>query len=78
MSQADEFPEYKDEFGTVAPIPASMSPRISPEDGFRFGPEIGELLPDISLLDSTGTRINLHEDRQNSKAAVVFFRSAVW
>jgi len=78
MSQANAFPEHKDEFGTVAPIPANMSPRSPPEEGFRFGPEIGELFPDISLLNSTGTRINLHEDWQNSKAAVVFFRSAVW
>jgi hypothetical protein len=78
MSQIVEFPEYVDEFGVIGPIPASQGPRTPPEEGFRFGPEVGEVLPDITLPDWTGATINLHEDRQNTKAAVVFFRSAVW
>ena len=78
MSKSVGFSEYEDDFGVLAPIPANMSPRVPPEEGFRFGPEIGEVLPDISLPDSTGAVTNLHNDRQNEKAAVVFFRSAVW
>jgi len=78
MSHMDEFPEYVDEFGAIGPIPASRGARIPPEEGFRFGPQVGEVLPDITLSDSTGATINVHEDRRNTKAAVVFFRSAVW
>ncbi len=74
----DEYPEYRDEFGLVGPLPASDGQRRVPEEGFFTGPEIGERLPGFALRSASGEKIDLHEDRGRSKAAVVFFRSAVW
>ena len=71
-------PEYEDEYGFIGPLPMTSGQRkIAPED-FPTGPAIGERLPDFELLDHTGRSVRLHEDRGASKAAVVFFRSAVW
>jgi peroxiredoxin len=46
--------------------------------GHPTGPEIGERLPDFRLPDAHGREIDFHADRGNAKAAVVFYRSAVW
>jgi len=78
MKSEDPFSEYRDEFGQVAPLPASAGPRTPPEKGFFTGPEIGEPLPGFTLRSSAGSEVDLHADRDGSKAAVVFFRSAVW
>ncbi len=75
---AQEYEEYTDEFGITAPLPTSDGQRRLPPEGFPTGPEIGELLPDFELPSADGRRVRLHEDRGNSKAAVTFFRSAVW
>jgi len=77
MSRRD-FAEYVDELGLRAPLPADHGQRRMPEDGFFSGPEIGELLPNFVLRDQTGRTVDLHADRGSSKAAVVFYRSAVW
>ena len=69
---------YRDELGLLAPIPANHGQRGMPEEGFSTGPEIGERLPDFVLRAASGATIDFHADRGNSKAAVVFFRSAVW
>ncbi len=69
---------FEDEFGFIAPLPLSHGPRKIAPDGFPTGPEPGERLPDFELTDHTGRCVRLHEDRGDSKAAVVFFRSAVW
>jgi len=69
---------YEDEYGIIAPLPLTSSQRkLAPAEG-ASGPAIGEALPDFELSDHTGRVIQLHEDRGSSKAAVVFFRSAVW
>ena len=52
--------------------------RQSPEERFYTGPEVGTPLPGFRLRSAAGPGIDLHEDRDGSKAAVVFFRSAVW
>ena len=85
MKSADpyhEYPDYRDEFGLVGPLPASDGQRRVPDEGFFSGPEIGDPLPGFTLRSASGTRagrtIDLHEDRGDSVAAVVFFRSAVW
>jgi len=70
--------ERRDAFGFVGPLPASHRLRQIPGPDLATGPEIGERLPDFDLVDHTGRRVSLHADRGNSKAAVVFFRSAVW
>lgn len=73
-----EFSEYTDEFGFTAPLPADHGQRMPPPKGFSFGPEVGESFPDFRLKNSEGQWIQFHEDRGESKAAVLFFRSAVW
>ena len=78
MTDADLFPEYRDEFGRVAPLPASDGQRMAPEEGFASGPEVGDPLPGFALRSAAGPKIDLHADRGHAKAALVFFRSAVW
>jgi len=50
-----------------------------PETGdFPTGPEVGELLPDFTLLDQHGNTVNFTEARGGQRALVVFHRSARW
>ena len=69
---------YRDAFGVVSPVPAHHGQRRMPDDGFATGPEVGERLPDFALRSASGQLIDFHVDRGRSRAAVVFFRSAVW
>ena len=68
----------RDELGFDAPGPLGHPGRFGLPEGHSTGPEMGELLPDFDLPDAFGKRIRLHEDRAGAKAAVVFYRSAVW
>ncbi len=70
--------EYEDEYGFIAPQPVTANQRRILPEGFPTGPQMGERLPDFELPDSTGRRIRFHANRGSAKAAVVFFRSAVW
>ncbi|MGH1493114.1 MAG: hypothetical protein ACRBK7_27575 [Acidimicrobiales bacterium] len=70
--------EYEDEFGLVGPLPTSDGQRQPLAVGAPTGPAIGERLPDFTLAGARGRTVSFHEDRGQSKAAVVFFRSAVW
>ena len=67
-----------DELGFEAPAPVGYPGRTGLPAGHPTGPEVGERLPDFDLPDSTGRRVRFHEDRGNSRSAVVFYRSAVW
>ncbi len=69
---------YRDEWGLLGPALATDGQRRSPEEGFFTGPEVGTSLPGFRLRSTAGPWIDLHADRDGSKAAVVFFRSAVW
>lgn len=69
---------YIDEMGFSAPIPADHGQRRMPEEGFQFGPGLGERVPDFKLPSSLGGALDFHQDRGGSKAALVFIRSAVW
>ncbi len=69
---------YEDEYGFVAPLPMTSSQRKIAPAGFPTGPAIGERLPDFELLDQTEKIVRFHADRGSARAAVVFFRSAVW
>lgn len=71
-------PGYEDEFGFIAPLPMTSGQRKIQAEGFATGPGVGERLPDFELLAHTGELISLHAHRGGAKAAVVFFRSAVW
>jgi hypothetical protein len=73
-----EFEEYVDEMGFIAPLPASDGQRrVAPED-FPTGPEINSLVPDFEITAADGRKIRLSDDLKGSKAVVTFFRSVVW
>lgn len=67
-----------DALGFQAPAPLGHPGRAGLPDGASTGPDIGERLPDFTLPDAFGKTIQFHEDRGTAKAAVVFYRSAVW
>jgi len=69
---------YLDEFGLEGPLPVSQGQRIPLGEEEPTGPEVGERLPHFTLPSAAGRTVSFHEDRGNSKAAVVFYRSAVW
>ena len=77
-SPYDEYPEYRDAFGQVGPLPASDGQRQAPDEGFYTGPEVGEPLPGFALRNARGEEVDIHKHRAGSKACVVFYRSAVW
>ena len=68
---------YEDEFGLVGPLPISDGQR-QPMGDAPTGPAVGERLPDFELPSAQGRRLSFHADRGRSRAAVVFYRSAVW
>ena len=71
--------ERTDDLGITVPVPTSHPGRRYPADHeFPSGPEIGERLPDFSLPNQNGETVDFHADRGDSKAVVVFYRSAVW
>ena len=68
-----------DDLGVTLGIPASHPARRYPaSEEFPTGPEIGERLPEFSLLNQEGRLVDYHADRGDSKSIVVFYRSAVW
>ncbi len=68
----------RDHHGFDAPAPLGHPGRLGLEDGHPTGPEVGERLPDFRLPDAHGREIDFHADRGSSRAALVFYRSAVW
>jgi len=68
----------RDAAGFDAPAPLGHPARAGLPDGHTAGPAIGERLPDFTLPDENGNMIDFHADRGTSKAALVFYRSAVW
>ena len=69
----------KDDLGITVPVPASHPGRRYPaEHEFPTGPAIGERLPEFELPNQDGELVDFHADRGDSKAIVVFYRSAVW
>ncbi len=69
---------FTDDFGITGPLPTTDGQRIPLGVDDPTGPEIGGRLPDFTLASSLGRTVSFHDDRGESKAAVVFFRSAVW
>lgn len=60
--------------------PQEMPPNLRfPETGaFPTGPEVGEALPDFTLMDQHGRPVNFAGSRGGQRALVVFHRSARW
>jgi hypothetical protein len=69
---------FQDEYGFAGTISSSHGVRRLPEEGFFTGPDIGDAMPNLILIDQWGEPRDLHIDRACKKAAVVFYRSAVW
>jgi len=69
---------WRDKDGFVGPYRPGNGPRTDPRGEFPTGPEIGSRLPDIRCLDADGQAFDLHQDRGDSAAIVIFYRSAVW
>jgi hypothetical protein len=68
----------RDSLGFDAPAPVGHPARASMPSNTLTGPEVGSRLPDFQLPTSSGRLIDFHEDRGSAKAALVFYRSAVW
>ena len=69
----------KDDLGITVPVPASHPGRRYPaEHEFPTGPAVGERLPEFELPNQNGELVDFHAHRGDSKAIVVFYRSAVW
>ncbi len=78
---ATEGPEGKgwvDHLGFLGPLKPGTGGRRDPVGEFPTGPNIGTRLPDIVATDSAGERIDVHADRDDKPAVVLFYRSAVW
>ena len=68
----------RDSAGFDAPAPLGHPARAGLPEGASTGPEVGEVLPDFALPDAEGNLVRFHENRGTSKAALIFYRSAVW
>jgi hypothetical protein len=68
----------RDETGFDAPAPLGHPGRAGLPEGAATGPEPGDMLPDFELPDAEGRPVRFHHDRAGRKAALVFYRSAVW
>lgn len=68
----------RDETGFDAPAPLGHPGRANMPKGTPTGARVGEMLPDFSLPDANGLPIQFHQHRAGSRAALVFYRSAVW
>ena len=68
----------RDDLGFDAPAPLGHPARASLPGGASTGPTVGEHLPDFELPDAFGRTVSFHADRGERKAALVFYRSAVW
>ncbi len=76
----NQSPEARqDDLGITVPVPTSHPGRRYPAGHeFPTGPAIGERLPEFELPNQDGELVDFHADRGDSKAVVVFYRSAVW
>jgi hypothetical protein len=72
--------ETTDDLGITVPIaPVDFPARRYPAtDEFPTGPAIGERLPEFALPNHNGEIVDFYADRGDSKAIVVFHRSAAW
>jgi hypothetical protein len=52
--------------------------RYPDTEDFPTGPDIGERLPAIELVDQSGATVNLEQARGDRRALVLFHRSVRW
>jgi hypothetical protein len=69
---------FTDEYGFKGPLPVTSTQRLIPKESFPPGLAVGEPAPDFVLPNQHGEEVSFHADRDGARAAVLFFRSAVW
>jgi hypothetical protein len=57
---------------------STPTPSLPSLDFDRIGPGLESRFPDIRLRDQTGRIVDLHTERADRPALVVFYRSARW
>ncbi len=70
--------EFTDSYGFTGPLPLTSTQRMIPTGDFHPGLPIGEPAPDFELPNHLGEPVSFHADRDGSRAALLFYRSAVW
>ena len=70
--------QYYDEFGFYSPQQLTRATRRQPEKDFHTGPEVGEVIPPITLPDQHGHMTNVANYLGVNGGVVVFHRSAYW
>lgn len=63
---------------TTEPTETRPTMRFPESDEFPTGPEIGQPLPDFTLVDQHGNTVNFTEARAGRRSLVVFQRSTMW
>ena len=69
---------WEDEYGALGPAKPGLGPRQDPVGEFPTGPAVGDQFPDLAATSHLGAVIDVHRDRGDRPAVVVFYRSAVW
>lgn len=69
---------FTDEYGFTGPLPVTSTQRVVPSGEFHPGLSVGEMAPDFELPSHSGEMISFHADRDGARAALLFYRSAVW
>lgn len=70
--------EFTDPYGFTGPLPVTSTQRMIPTDKFEPGLPVGQPAPDFELPNHLGETVSFHADRDGARAALLFYRSAVW
>lgn len=69
---------WQDKDGFVGPFQPGNGPRSDPRNAFPTGPDLDSPFPNVSCHTADGTPFDFNQERGQSPAVFIFFRSAVW